>query len=135
MSAAAWQLIWVDGLFLFMVVGMGLWFRAWLRREKEEMDVRLQALEKHQAQLDRVCGRLQTVCRSLEFMGREERPSVDRYVERREVANEPSVESEDVYERAWNMLARGETASEVARALGIGLAEVELMGRMSRYRR
>ena len=63
MSAAGWQLVLIDGLFLVLAAGMGLWFRGWLKREKRELDQRLEVLEAQHARLERVSGRLQTVCR------------------------------------------------------------------------
>ena len=127
MSAAVvtWQLVLVDVLFLCLAVGMGLWFRAWLQREKVEMDQRLQLLQAQQAQLDRISGRLQAVCRSLELMGRDGA----------QAPVELASKNEDVYGRAWDLLARGKQPTEVARALGMGVAEVELMSRMLRHRR
>jgi len=44
-------------------------------------------------------------------------------------------ESEDVYARAWERLERGHTAAAVAKELEMGIAEVELLGRMMRQRR
>jgi hypothetical protein len=144
-SALLWQIALADGLVLCLAVGLGLWFRAWLRHEKEEMDRRLSALDAQQAHLDRISGRLQAVCRSLELMGRAGSWRVDSTTEgeavrgkgdRNEGANsELEAREEDAYGRAWQMLADGAAPAEVARRLGMGIAEVELMHRMLRHRR
>ena len=144
-SALLWQIALADGLVLCLAVGLGLWFRAWLRHEKEEMDRRLDALEAQQAHLERISGRLQAVCRSLELMGRAgswradssaESEAVRGKGDRSEDANsELEVREEDAYSRAWQMLADGAAPAEVARRLGMGIAEVELMNRMLRHRR
>ncbi len=132
-ALVVWQLVLVDMLFLCLAVGMGLWFRAWLQREKVEMDQRLQLLQAQQAHLDRISGRLQAVCRSLELMGRDAEGAKTHVA--RETSVELTPENEDVYGRAWDLLAQGKQPAEVARALGMGVAEVELMGRMLRHRR
>ena len=103
---------------------------AWLGREKERLDRRLEALEAQQAQLDRISGRLQTVCRVLELMGRGEGAGG-----REVTASPPASPQEAKYERAWEMLLQGSEPAAVARQLDIGVAEVELIGRMLRYRR
>jgi hypothetical protein len=133
MGALLWQIALVDGLTLFLAVGIGLWFRAWLRREKEEMDRRLNALEAQQAHLDRVSGRLQAVCRSLELMGQGIKQGRGNKIA--EPTPEPDGRDEDAYSQAWHMLANDTAPAEVARRLGMGIAEVELMSRMVRYRR
>ncbi len=71
MSSDIWQVVLIDALFLCMAAGMGLWFRAWLARQQQHLDRRLDALEAQHARLERVSGRLQTVSRVLELMGRE----------------------------------------------------------------
>lgn len=140
-NALLWQIALADGLVLSLAVGLGLWFRAWLRREKKEMDHRLDALEAQQAHLDRICGRLQAACRSLELLGRADNWRGERSTEpelgnkRGAVDLEPETRDEDAYGRAWHMLANGAAPAEVARKLGMGIAEVELMARMLRHRR
>ncbi|MFT5086342.1 MAG: hypothetical protein ACI906_000111 [Candidatus Latescibacterota bacterium] len=133
MGALLWQIALADGLLLCLAVGLGLWFRAWLRREKEEMDRRLNALEAQQAHLDRICGRLQAACRSLELLGQ----SVGRNRSDKSAEPDPELDErgEDAYSQAWHMLANDTAPAEVARKLGMGIAEVELMARMLRYRR
>ena len=137
MSSDIWQVVLIDALFLCMAAGMGLWFRAWLAREQHRLDRRLDALEAQHARLERVSGRLQTVSRVLELMGREggeglrEKP-VPTVPEARPV---PSSKQEADFEQAWEMLSAGAEPVAVAQRLGIGVAEVELMNRMMRYRR
>ena len=141
-SALLWQIALADGLVLCLAVGLGLWFRTWLRREKTEMDLRLDALEAQQAHLDRICGRLQAACRSLELLGRADSWRGDSSAEpelgrgkRGPSDVEPETRDEDAYGRAWHMLSDGAEPAVVARKLGMGIAEVELMARMLRYRR
>ncbi len=137
MSSDIWQVVLIDALFLCMAAGMGLWFRAWLAREQHRLDRRLDALEAQHARLERVSGRLQTVSRVLELMGREggeglkEKP-VPTVPEARPV---PASKQEVDFEQAWEMLSAGAEPVAVAQRLGIGVAEVELMNRMMRYRR
>jgi hypothetical protein len=127
-----WQLVLIDGLFLCLAGGMGLWFRAWLKNEKQALDQRLEALEAQQAHLERISGRLQTVCRVLELMGRQEGKGGEAA---RNWALPPADEREARYARAWELLGQGALPAEVARQLDMGLAEVELIGRMLRQRR
>ena len=137
MSSDIWQVVLIDALFLCMAAGMGLWFRAWLAREQHRLDLRLDALEAQHARLERVSGRLQTVSRVLELMGREggeglrEKP-VPTVPEARPV---PSSKQEADFEQAWKMLSAGAEPVAVAQRLGIGVAEVELMNRMMHFRR
>ena len=137
MSSDIWQVVLIDALFLCMAAGMGLWFRAWLARQQQHFDRRLDALEAQHARLERVSGRLQTVSRVLELMGREggeglkEKP-VPTVPEVRPV---PASKQEADFEQAWEMLRAGAEPVAVAQRLGIGVAEVELMNRMMRYRR
>ena len=134
MSSDIWQVVLIDALFLCMAAGMGLWFRAWLAREQQCLDQRLDALEAQHARLERVSGRLQTVSRVLELVGREggeglkEKPvPTARPV--------PSSKQEADFEQAWEMLSAGAEPVAVSQRLGIGVAEVELMNRMMRFRR
>ena len=136
MSTATWQIVLIDGLFLCLVVGVGLWFRAWLAREKERLDGCLELLEAQHARLERVSGRLQTVCRVLELMGQQEAPGVAaKREESKPMSPSPIVQQEESFEQAWKMLLEGVEPGEVARRLDIGTAEVELMSRMLHYRR
>jgi len=145
MNAAGWHLVLIDGLFLALAAGMGLWFRSWLKREKRELDQRLAVLEAQHAQLERVSGRLQTVCRTLELLGREEttreqteiqpRLDTERLPRRAATLLAPASQRQADFEMAWQMLTEGAAPTEVAQQLDIGIAEVELMCRMLRYRR
>ena len=101
----------------------------WLSRERNELLQQLETLQKQQQNLEQVCNRLEAVSRSFERMGR-------RRVEER-VENRPTNadEPDDVYTRAWERLERGHAAAAVAKELGMGIAEVELLGRMMRLRR
>ena len=137
MSSDIWQVVLIDALFLCMAAGMGLWFRAWLAREQQRLDRRLDALEAQHARLERVSGRLQTVSRVLELMGREggeglrEKPVPTVP----EAPPAPSLKQEADFAQAWEMLSAGTEPVAVAQRLGIGVAEVELMNRMMRFRR
>lgn len=133
MSSDTWQVLLVDVLFLCLAGGMGLWFRAWLANEKQRLDKRLDALEAQHARLERISGRLQTVSQVLELMGRD-----GREVVREKPAPPPSAlvsKQEADFEQAWEMLTAGAEPAAVAQRLDIGVAEVELMSRMMRYRR
>ena len=133
MSSDIWQVVLIDALFLCMAAGMGLWFRAWLAREQQRLDRRLDALEAQHARLERVSGRLQTVSRVLELMGREGGEGL-REKPVPEARPAPSSKQEADFEQAWKMLSAGAEPVAVAQRLGIGVAEVELMNRMMRYR-
>ena len=137
MSSDIWQVVLIDALFLCMAAGMGLWFRAWLAREQQRLDRRLDALEAQHARLERVSGRLQTVSRVLELMGREGGEGLrEKPVPTVPAARPaPSSKQEADFEQAWEMLSAGAEPVAVAQRLGIGVAEVELMNRMMRYRR
>jgi len=136
MNTAIWQIVLIDGLFLFLVVGIGLWFRVWLAREKERLDGCLELLEAQHARLERVSGRLQTVCRVLELTGQQEVPGVAAKLEESKPMTPSSiVQQEESFKQAWNMLIEGVEPGEVVRRLDIGTAEVELMSRMLHYRR
>jgi len=146
LSADTWQLVFVDALFLCVAGGLGLWFRSWLRREKEDLDRRLDALEAQQARLERISGRLQSVCRVLEMQCRQEEAEPTggaprRYQSKDAVSTRASREQgrknageKDRYEQAWELLTRGMSPGEIARRLDLGIAEVELMGHMLRRR-
>ncbi len=137
MSSDIWQVVLIDALFMCMAAGMGLWFRAWLAREQQRLDRRLDALEAQYARLERVSGRLQTVSRVLELMGRESGEGLREKLVPTvpEARPAPSSKQEADFEQAWEMLSAGAEPVAVAQRLGIGVAEVELMNRMMRYRR
>ena len=154
MSGDFWQLLLVDLLFLALVGSIGLWFRSWLRSERVHLDERLETLDRHQADLERLANRLQSACQRLEVMaavptewppalakGRREltgdgtagnagaaasqAPNTPRRGGRRD-------DREELYDRAREMRARGHEPGMVARQLGLGVAEVELMERILR---
>lgn len=141
-----WQLLFVDLLFLCLAGCLGLWFRSWLRGEKEAMGGRLEALEAQQAQLERISGRLQRIVRILEMQSRLESRQGKRRddsVAGRRVpagvrASGDAVGGSDAkevsYEQAWGLLAKGLQPAEIARQLDLGIAEVELMDRMRRHK-
>lgn len=141
-----WQLLFVDLLFLCVAGCLGLWFRSWLRGEKEALDGRLQAMEAQQAHLERISGRLQRVVRILEMQSRPElrqgKGREDGAAGRRAepggrisgVAADGNDAREASYEHAWRLLARGLQPAEIARQLDMGVAEVELMDRMRRHK-
>jgi hypothetical protein len=80
----------------FDLLSAYLWF---VLCEKMELAQRLQLLQAQQANLERVSGRLQAFCRSLELMGRDAEAAKAR-VGREEAAVELAPENEDVYSRA-----------------------------------
>ena len=116
-------------LFRSSVLGMGLSFRAWVKRERFQLQQRLDALEAQQMRLERAGERADALCQSLELANRQRTdapPAADAPARR---------ETEDVYQRAWSRLDEGAPPAVVARELGLGVAEVELMGRMMHLRR
>ena len=133
MNGELWQIALVDMLFLCLALGTGLWFRSWLAGEQLRMDQRLDALEAMYTRLERVSGRLQTVSNVLEFIGKE--GTVKAREEPPTAPSVPTSKQEAEFERAWQMLSAGAEPSVVAKQLGIGVAEVELMNRMMRYGR
>ena len=54
MSAISWQIVLIDGLFLCLAAGIGLWFRGWLKHQQRQLDQRLEILEAQHARLERV---------------------------------------------------------------------------------
>jgi len=166
-----WQLLLVDILFLAVASSLGLWFRAWLLRERRLLDDRLVTLEQHQSSLERVANRLQAACLRLENLadgesGLDASPTSTRLPGRRQSpsavtetgegagraggrssgspesagvgvrgADEQSLgvrrdEREERYDRARALLAQGKEPGFVARQIGLGIAEVELMARI-----
>lgn len=157
----AHQLFLVDLLYLGAALGMGLWFRAWLRQQQRAMDERLAGLEAQQAQLARLGERLQGVCRGLEGVftraargveaprggaveverGRRQTTGRGRTESHRSAAvsegaargNPPGqggARREDPYGRARELLSQGVAPAEVARRVGLGIAEVNVLRRM-----
>jgi len=127
----AFQLIFVDALFLCIAGGIGWWFRAWLREEKEALDQRLAALESAQNRMEQAARRLQEAVRCLERRLEEDAaPFSGKGDGSRRFS--PFAGKEADYEQAWRLLSRGCAPVEVARRLGLGIAEVELLARMRR---
>ena len=158
----AHQLFLVDLLYLCAALGMGLWFRAWLRQQQRAMDERLARLEAQQAQLARLGERLQGVCRGLEGVftraareteaprggaaevERGRRPTAGRGrsesyrsaavvsegATRGNPAGQAGTRREDPYGRARELLRQGVAPAEVARRVGLGIAEVNVLRRM-----
>lgn len=129
MSDVIWQIALTDVLLICLVASIGWWFRLWLSRERSELLQQLQGLKEQQQNLQLVCDRLEAISRSFESVGR-------RRIEERS-GEKPAVREgpDDAYARAWERLERGHSATAVAKDLGIGVAEVELLGRMMRLRR
>ena len=123
-----WQVLFIDGLFLVLAAGIGWWFKSWLKEQQEVIEQRLRVLEVHQKTLELLSARLQSACTMLEQL-----------VEQRGPADAPTAKSgrasrteRDSYAQARELLGQGLSPSEVARKLGLGLAEVETLGRMMR---
>ena len=131
MTSDTWQLVLIDVLFLCIAGGWGMWMRSWMKAEREEIARCLEDLKSQQDQFEQVSRRLQSACLLLEAKaGRDARGE-----ETREESGEPQAgELEDRYDRAWKLLAQGQAAGEVARRLQLGVAEVELMGRILRHK-
>jgi len=149
----AYGLLLVDLLYLGVAVGLGLWFRVWLRRQQRAMDQRLARMDEQQARLDRLGERLQGVCRGLESVfsratrdgeageperGRtaaSRRPAVYRAGGApdgvaRAAAAASAGRRDDPYGRARELLRQGIAPAEVARRVGLGIAEVNVLHRM-----
>lgn len=140
MSSDGWQLLFIDLLFLAVAGCLGLWFRAWLRRAREALDTRLDALEFQQSELERLCGQLQTSWSAIEARMRTDANTTGKgsRVRRDTRARSPrwSTRSEGHgnYKKAQELIAKGVPAIEIARKLGMGVAEVEVIGRMLEQR-
>ncbi len=129
MDSELWHIALIDALLLCAVAGMGLSFRAWVKRERCELQQRLDALESQQARLQRTSEHMDSLCQEIEAMSRRHAdgaPAIDTAARN---------EADDVYRRAWSKLDEGASPAAVARELGLGVAEVELMGRMMHLRR
>jgi len=172
------QLALIDGLFLCLVIGVFLWFRAWMRQQQDSIDERLKALDEQQQSLGRLGERLQAICRSLESGGavsvrdrdaatgsapprrslaapgrdsaRTPHPASPRTdsdgpgSSRRTPASPPPTgwrsgdtdaeNPDDIYVEARDLLRRGMAPTEVARRLGMGIAEVNALQRIEQSR-
>ena len=129
MRDVLWQIALTDTLLIFIVASVGWWFRSWLYRERNELLSQLEELQRQQQHLQRVCDRLEVVSHSLEWAGRRHgEGGVGKIPNNRH-------ELDDVYARAWERLERGHAAVAVAKELEMGVAEVELLGRMMHLRR
>ena len=144
----AWQLLLVDALFLCLAGSLGLWFRSWLKKEKRALDERLRALEVQQAGLERLSARLQIICQRLEPLIEEEGVAGSAAGERatgpearrasplreQQETRRSWINREERYEQARELLAQGLQPGDIARKLGLGMAEIELMGRILRHK-
>ncbi len=137
MRSDLWQLVLVDALFLCLAGGLALWMRALLRVQRVELGVQLKELEAQSRRLERLQVRLETACGRLErktATGPAEGDPAVRRAESRPSSGSGKSAGDDRYQQAWRRLGQGEPAAAVARHLGLGMAEVELMGRIQRYR-
>lgn len=163
MSEDIWGLVLVDAIFLALAGSVTLWFRAWLRSQREDLDRVLGDLADQRQELTRIASRIERLCALQEArleagseappvapVTRGPIPSPERrpvrettapaVARRTEAVPEPPSEprpdrsaGEGRYDRAWELLAQGQQPGEVARRLRLGVAEVELMARMLRY--
>ena len=140
MSSESWQLLFIDLLFLGLAGSLCLWFRAWLRGARKALDTRLDSLECQQAALERLCGQLQATCGHLETRIRQETNAAARAARSSRGAKPRSAQrasgatGDGNYQRARELLTAGVPAVDVARRLGMGLAEVEVIGRVLEQR-
>ncbi len=123
-----WQVFFLDGLFLLLAAGIGLWFKAWLREQHEVIDRRLRVLDVHQKTLELLSARLQSACSMLEQLVDGQNPTPSQTTR----TGRTTRTERDSYEQARTLLSQGLSPSEVARKLGLGQAEVETLGRMMR---
>lgn len=123
-----WQVLFLDGLFLLLAAGIGLWFKAWLREQHEVIDRRLRVLDVHQKTLELLSARLQSACSMLEQLVDGQNPPPSQTTR----TGRTTRTERDSYEQARTLLSQGLSPSEVARKLGLGQAEVETLGRMMR---
>ena len=140
MSSDSWQLLFIDLLFLAVAGTLGLWFRAWLRGARDALDTRLEALEFQQSELQQLCGQLQTTCSAIETRIRADAKStgqgsrVRREAKPRATRWSTRSDGDGNYKKAQELIAKGVPATEIARHLGMGVAEVEVIGRMLEQR-
>ena len=107
------------------------------------------ALEEQQVGLQQLCDRLNQICDFLEPLARREEETsissnqpMDDYAAKRPPLSmdeqQKTISSrayrEERYQRARELLAQGQSPGEIARELGLGRAEVELMGRIQRHK-
>ena len=123
-----WQVFFIDGLFLLLAAGIGLWFKAWLREQHEIIDQRLRVLEVHQKTLELLSARLQSACSMLEQLVEPQPPGGLPPTKTGRAARG----ERESYDQARALLSQGLSPAEIARRLGLGLAEVETLGRMMR---
>ena len=123
-----WQVFFIDGLFLLLAAGIGLWFKAWLREQHEVIEQRLRVLEVQQKTLELLSARLQSACMMLEQLVEDQHPAGSQPAKTGRAARG----ERDNYAQARTLLGQGLSPAEVARKLGLGLAEVETLGRMMR---
>ena len=126
--ATNWQVFFIDGLFLLLAAGIGLWFKAWLKEQQEIIDQRLRVLEVHQKTLELLSARLQSACSMLEQLVEGQHPADTQPGRAGRAARGERVN----YDQARSLLGQGLSPAEVARKLGMGIAEVETLGRMMR---
>ena len=145
-----WQLVLVDVLFLCLAGSIGFWFRGWWKKEQKAFKERLMALEEQQVGLEHLCNRLNQICHLFEPLARREgetsvsskQPTDDYAAGRPPLSMDEQQKTmsskayrEERYERARELLAQGQQPGEIARKLGLGRAEVELMGRIQRHKK
>ena len=134
------RLLFIDLLFLAVAGSLGLWFRAWLRGARDALDTRLEALEFQQSELQRLCGQLQTTYSAIETRIRTDEKSTGKGSRVRREAKPRSArwlarsDGDGNYKKAHELIAKGVPAAEIARKLGMGIAEVEVIGRMFEQR-
>ena len=134
MTSDTWQLVLVDVLFLCIAAGLGLWIRSFLREERLEFDRRLGELDAQSSQLEQLGARLQSLCLKLENQEWPEDFERENRQGREVPRGDERSSREDPYEQAWKLLGQGMPTGEVARRLGLGVAEVELMSRILRHK-
>jgi hypothetical protein len=123
-----WQVFFIDTLFLLLAAGIGLWFKAWLKEQHEVIDQRLRVLEVHQKTLELLSARLQSACGMLEQLVEGQNLGTSQPAK----TGRATHTERDNYGQARTLLGQGLSPGEVARKLGMGLAEVETLGRMMR---
>ena len=140
MSGDSWQLLFIDLLFLAVAGSLGLWFRAWLRSAGDALNARLEALEFQQSELQRLCGQLQGTCAAIETRLRTDaRPTgkgsrIRREEKSRSTRWSTRSDGDGSYKKAQELIAKGIPATDIARKLGMGVAEVEVISRMLEQR-
>ena len=118
----SWQVLFIDVLLVLGAGGGMLWFRQWIKAQKRGLDEQLQALQGQQRQLSELNNQLLAACSALGG-GRPERTKKLEKSGR-----------EKEYEEARSLLAKGDDPAEVARRLGLGRAEVEVIKRVLQRR-